>query len=60
MSKKSDIEALTHFLSYSEQEARRLGLSAMVITCLRMAAEELTKAISDERTTNDARTDRPN
>jgi hypothetical protein len=41
MSKEADIEALMHFLNYSEQEAKRLGLSTVVVGCLRIAAEEL-------------------
>ncbi len=41
MSKEADIEALLHFLNYSEQEAKRLGLSSVVLGCLRIAAEEL-------------------
>ena len=41
MSKEADIEALMHFLNYSEQEAKRLGLSSVVVGCLRIAAEEL-------------------
>jgi transcription initiation factor TFIID subunit TAF12 len=44
MSKEADIEALMHFLNYSEQEAKRLGLSTVVVGCLRIAAEELATA----------------
>jgi transcription initiation factor TFIID subunit TAF12 len=44
MSKEADIEALMHFLNYSELEAKRLGLSTVVVGCLRIAAEELATA----------------
>jgi hypothetical protein len=46
MSKDSDVEALVHFLAYSEQEARRLNLSAVVVHSLRIALDELIKTTS--------------
>jgi hypothetical protein len=43
---KSDVVALAYFIRYSEQEALRLGVSGVVIECLRMAAIELANAIN--------------
>jgi len=42
---KSDVVALAYFIRYSEEEALRLGVSGVVIECLRMAAIELANAI---------------
>jgi hypothetical protein len=41
---EKDVEALILLIRYSEEEAMRLGLPAVVIECLRMAGEELTKS----------------
>jgi hypothetical protein len=48
MSKKTDIEALVHFLNYSEQEAKRLGVPAVVAFHLHVATKELAKSASSE------------
>lgn len=44
MSRDADIKALMNILSYSEQEAERLGVSVVVVHCLRMATAELTNS----------------
>lgn len=46
MMPEKDVEALVLLIRYSEEEAVRLGLPAVVIECLRMASEELTKSIA--------------
>ena len=43
---EKDVEALVLLIKYSEEEAMRLSLPAVVIECLRMAREELTKSTS--------------
>ena len=48
MKMKADVVALAHFIRYSEEEALRLGVSSVVIECLRMASIELTNAIRRE------------
>jgi len=42
---KADVVALARLIRYSEEEALRLGVSAVVIECLRMAGIELTNTI---------------
>ena len=42
---KSDVVALARLIRYSEEEALRLGVSGVVVECLRMAGIELTNAI---------------
>jgi hypothetical protein len=42
---KADVVALTRLIRYSEEEALRLGVSGVVIECLRMARIELTNTI---------------
>jgi hypothetical protein len=43
-----DVVALARLIRYSEEEALRLGLSGVVVECLRMAGIELTNTIEDE------------
>lgn len=49
---KADVMALARLIRYSEEEALRLGVSEVVVECLRMAGIELTnridKAVSGE------------
>ena len=45
MSIKADVVALARLIRYSEEEALRLGVSGVVIECLRMAGIELTNTI---------------
>jgi hypothetical protein len=42
---KDDLVALARLVRYSEEEALRLGLSGVVVECLRMAGIELTTTI---------------
>jgi hypothetical protein len=42
---KDDVVALARLIRYSEEEALRLGVSGVVIECLRMAGIELTNTI---------------
>jgi hypothetical protein len=44
---KSDMAALARLIRYSEEEAQRLGVTGVVIECLRMASIELTNAITN-------------
>jgi hypothetical protein len=44
---KDDLMALARLVRYSEEEALRLGLSGVVVECLRMAGIELTNTIED-------------
>jgi len=44
---KSDMAALARLIRYSEEEAQRLGVTGVVIECLRMAGIELTNAITN-------------
>jgi hypothetical protein len=43
---KADVVALARLIRYSEEEALRLGVSGVVIECLRMAGIELTNTIN--------------
>ena len=45
MKMKSDVVALARLIRYSEEEALRLGVSGVVVECLRMAGIELINAI---------------
>lgn len=45
MTMKADVVALARLIRYSEEEALRLGVSGVVVECLRMAAIELTNTI---------------
>ena len=45
MATKADVAALARLIRYSEEEALRLGVSVVVIECLRMAGIELTNTI---------------
>jgi hypothetical protein len=47
VSDKSDIAALARLIRYSEEEAQRLGVTGVVVECLRMANIELSNAISN-------------
>jgi hypothetical protein len=42
---KDDMMALARLIRYSEEEALRLGVSGVVVECLRMAGIELTHTI---------------
>jgi hypothetical protein len=42
---KDDVVALARLIRYSEEEASRLGVSGIVVECLRMAGIELTSTI---------------
>jgi hypothetical protein len=42
---KDDVVALARLVRYSEEEARRLGVSSVVVECLRMAGIELINTI---------------
>jgi hypothetical protein len=42
---KDDVVALARLIRYSEEEALRLGLSGVVVECLRMAGMELINTI---------------
>jgi hypothetical protein len=42
---KDDVVALARLIRYSEEEALRLGVSGVVVECLRMAGIELTYTI---------------
>jgi hypothetical protein len=44
---KADVVALARLIRYSEEEALRLGVSGVVIECLRMAGIELDNTIED-------------
>jgi hypothetical protein len=44
---KADVVALARLIRYSEEEALRLGVSGVVIECLRMAGIELINTIED-------------
>jgi hypothetical protein len=44
---KADVVALARLIRYSEEEALRLGVSGVVIECLRMAGIELTNTIEE-------------
>ena len=45
MTIKADVVALARLIRYAEEEAMRLGVSGVVVECLRMAAIELTNTI---------------
>jgi hypothetical protein len=42
---KADVVALARLIRYSEEEALRLGVSGVVVECLRMAGIELSNTI---------------
>ena len=42
---KADVVALARLIRYSEEEALRLGVSGVVVECLRMAGIEITNTI---------------
>jgi hypothetical protein len=42
---KDDVAALARLIRYAEEEALRLGVSGVVVECLRMADIELTNTI---------------
>jgi len=44
---KADVVALARLIRYSEEEALRLGVSGVVVECLRMAGIELTHTIEN-------------
>ena len=50
MTMKADVVALARLIRYSEEEALRLGVSGVVVECLRMAAIELTHTIEGSST----------
>lgn len=49
MTIKADVVALARLIRYSEEEAVRLGMSGVVVECLRMAAIELANTIAEGR-----------
>jgi hypothetical protein len=51
---KADVVALARLIRYSEEEALRLGVSGVVVECLRMAGIELTNTIEKGRSGDDA------
>jgi hypothetical protein len=51
---KADVEALARLIRYSEEEALRLGVSGVVVECLRMAGIELTNTIGKESSAESA------
>jgi hypothetical protein len=48
---ENDVEALALFIKYCEEEAVRLGSTAVVIHCLRMVREELARSVPTGLTT---------
>ena len=48
MNAKADVVALARLIRYSQAEALRLGVSAVVVECLRMAGIELAATIGRE------------
>jgi hypothetical protein len=44
---KDDMVALARLIRYSEEEAQRLGVSGVVVECLRMAGFELINMLED-------------
>jgi hypothetical protein len=50
---KDDLVALARLIRYSEEEALRLGLSGIVVECLRMAGIELTNTIEEGSSTSE-------
>jgi hypothetical protein len=44
---KDDVAALARLIRYSEEEALRLGVSGVVVKCLRMASIEITNTIEN-------------
>ena len=48
MSRKADIAALARLVRYSQEEALRLGVSGVVVECLRMAGVELADAGTED------------
>jgi hypothetical protein len=51
MSEKKDFEALALLIKYCEDEAVRLGVSPVIIHCLRMVNAELTKSVPNQPST---------
>ena len=51
MTMKADVVALARLIRYSEEEALRLGVSGVVVECLRMAGIELTNTIETRNST---------
>ena len=48
MTMEADVVALARLIRYSEEEAARLGVSGVVVECLRMAGIELSNMIEEE------------
>ena len=48
MTMKADVVALARLIRYSQEEALRLGVSGVVVECLRMAGIELANMIENE------------
>lgn len=44
---KDDVVALARLIRYSEEEALRLGVSGIVVECLRMASIEIANTIEN-------------
>lgn len=45
MTMKADVAALARLIRYSQEEALRLGMSGVVVECLRMAGIELANTL---------------
>jgi hypothetical protein len=56
---KDDLVALARLVRYSEEEALRLGLSSVVVECLRMAGIEITNAIKEGSSSDSEGTPEP-
>jgi len=53
---EADVVALARLIRYSEEEALRLGVSGVVVECLRMAGIELTNTIEKGNSAGSAET----
>jgi hypothetical protein len=51
-----DVASLALLIKYSEEEAVRLALPPIIIHCLRMANEELSKTVAPTAATDDVHT----
>jgi hypothetical protein len=53
---KADVVALARLIRYAEEEALRLGVSGVVVECLRMAGIELANTIEKGSSEGNAET----
>jgi hypothetical protein len=56
---KDDVVALARLIRYSEEEALRLGVSGVVVECLRMAGIELTNTIETQSSDGSVESNEP-